>query len=138
MLDQEATPDLHQTVWNRASSASVRVYRTALFGLVQAVVLLVTVPLAILLVDDKAPTEKKIAAPVLVGAVTIALTLLVVLVAKLALAPVEQRNDLRRAWPADALEPAINVRITLLDRANQGRALIALGPMLLPRQIEAW
>jgi hypothetical protein len=118
-MSDETRPDLHETAWARAKADAGRVYRSGLFQLGAALVQAVVLPLAILLADDGASTEDKIAATVLFGAVALTLTVLIVLITKVVTAPATQRNELRRAWPSGPIEKPVDVRLSLLNYARQ-------------------
>src|SRR2546430_12649543 len=88
-------PDLHESAWTRAKTDAALIYRSATFWVGATIVQLVAISLSILLADEKSPTKDRIAVPILVGALMLAITFLSVLVVRLALAPVAQRNEVR-------------------------------------------
>lgn len=136
-MSDKPAPDLHETAWSVAKKQAASVYRSPLFGLGATLVQLIVLPLAVLLADEGAAAQDQIAAAILAGAVALAVTFLSILVVKLALAPVSQRNELRREWPAQSADdPAPNVRLYVLDAIRRGHDLSKHG--VRPSDVDNW
>lgn len=116
--------DLHESAWTRAKRDAGGVYRSAVFGLALSLVAVIAGATTVLVTDDPdASTAAKLAAPILVGAAAMALTILAVLVFEMLAAPLRQRNDLRRDWPEGPTEKVVNVPLELANFARRAEDL---------------
>lgn len=122
-----ADPNLTESAWQRAAEVSARVYRTTEFGVAATLMTIIFGSVAAVASAGQ-DTTTQIAAPILGGALALALTFAVLFVVQLAAAPVRQRNELRAHWPrpgAKPVEKPVNVELTLRNERRRGSDLKA-------------
>lgn len=118
-----ADPNLTESAWQRAKVDAAGVYRTTTFQLGGALLTAIFSALA-LIAQEGQPTTTQVAVPILAAAVAILLSVVVVLACQLAAAPVRQRNELREAWQAPAIE-TMNMDLSLRNAHRKGMDLAA-------------
>jgi len=112
---------LKESAWDRAKADAEGVYRTPWFGLAVAIVELLAIPTAVLFTaGGDTSTATQIAVPILSGAVALVIVFLSVLVIQLAVAPVRQRNELRREWPSPLRRTPLSAEIALRNLVRTG------------------
>lgn len=112
-------PNLSENAWQRAVQASARLCKTTAFGVAATLMTIIFGSVAAV-VSAGQDTTTQIAAPILGGALALALTFATLFAVQLAAAPVRQRNELREAWDSD--EPGRPIDIELILRNERRKA----------------
>jgi hypothetical protein len=113
-------PNLNESAWGRAVTATARVYRTSTFWVGVAIVGVIAAGVAVIVTDDPhTATQTKVAVPIVIGVAALGAVLVGAFLVQLALAPVQQRNELRRDWPTEPLHGPVNVETSLRNYSRQ-------------------
>jgi hypothetical protein len=110
-------PDMDESAWRRAVDATAAVYGSTAFEIAFALVTAIVAAFAVLIGDGS--TKDQIASAILIVASGMALVLFLVFAVQLALAPLQQRNELRSAWPTGPIREPVNVDLNLREFARK-------------------
>jgi hypothetical protein len=111
-------PNLNESAWQRATADAGRIYPTTAFEVAATLMTIIFGAIAAV-VSAGESTTTQIAIPILGGAVALLVTFAVVFGFQLIAAPIRQRNELRGAWEAPAIE-TVNVDISLRNAQRKG------------------
>jgi hypothetical protein len=117
-----ADPNLTEGAWQRAARTSAHLYKTTAFGVAATLMTIIFGSVAAV-ASAGHDTTTQIAAPILGGALALALTFAVLFVVQLGAAPVRQRNELRAAWDSPPIK-TVKVGLTLRDFHRKGTELL--------------
>lgn len=119
-MDQP-NPNLDESAWSRALTATGRVYGSSTFQIGLSIVFLLASGIALIFTaDSDASTVKKAAVTVVVGLVALVLVLIGAFLFELAAAPLRQRNQLRRAWPTEPIRKPVDSELAVREFARRG------------------
>jgi hypothetical protein len=111
-------PNLTEGAWDRAVRAASGNYRTTAFGVTTTLATIILGAVAAVLAAGKTVTAQ-IAVPIIGGAVAVALCFGLLFLFELIVAPVRQRDELRRSWSTGS-EDVVNVEVELRNLYRKG------------------
>lgn len=118
--------DLNESAWQRAKRDAEGIYRTTTFGVALAIMELLAVPVAVLATVNHHDTATQVTVPILSGALALALAFGVILVVQLAIAPVRQRDELRRNWVQSEPVKPVNIELTLRNERRKANGFYSV------------